>query len=56
MSAEIVYCRYFDDFVLEMREHTGWYVTELKVQKAQTKKMHNKSTLMTHFRNFVSTI
>jgi len=33
MSAEIVSSRFFDDFVLEMREHTGWYVTELKVQK-----------------------
>jgi len=33
MSAEIVYSRFFDNFVLEMREHTGWYVTELKVQK-----------------------
>jgi len=33
MGTEIVYSRLFDDFVLEMREHTGWYVTELKVQK-----------------------
>jgi len=33
MSVEIVYRRIFDDFVLKMREHTGWYVTELKVQK-----------------------
>ncbi len=35
LIAEIYYNRFFDGFVLEIREHTGWYVTELKVQRRE---------------------
>lgn len=33
MVHELYYSIFSDGFVLEVREHTGWYVTELKVQR-----------------------
>jgi len=33
MVYEFYYRRFFDGFVLEVKEHSGGYVTELKVQR-----------------------
>ncbi len=47
MVHEIYYSRFFDGFVLEVREYTGWYVAELKVQRRKKRRIRKE---MNHFK------